>query len=138
MLASHSPFLVTDILPESVYAIDMGDGKRSIQNKKETYATNIYYLLMDSFMLENTFGEYSRKQLKRIIKRLGGREEIGKEELENIKKVIDRVGEQTVKKKLLQLYKKQDASKTELAEKLLLETDESKIDKIRNILERHD
>ena len=89
-------------------------------------------------MLENTFGEYSRKQLKRIIKRLGGREEIGKEELENIKKVIDRVGEQTVKKKLLQLYKKQDASKTELAEKLLLETDESKIDKIRNILERHD
>ena len=48
------------------------------------------------------------------------------------------MGEQTVKKKLLQLYKKQDASKTELAEKLLLETDESKIDKIRNILERHD
>ena len=138
VLASHSPFLVTDILPESVYAIDMREGKRSIQNKKETYATNIYYLLMDSFMLENTFGEYSRKQLKRIIKRLGGREEIGKEELENIKKVIDRVGEQTVKKKLLQLYKKQDASKTELAEKLLLETDESKIDKIRNILERHD
>lgn len=66
VISSHSPFIVTDILPENVYAIDIEDGKRKIVNDKDTFATNIYYLLMDSFMLENTFGEYSYKQLKKF------------------------------------------------------------------------
>lgn len=138
VLTSHSPFVVTDILPENVYAIDMDSGKRRIRNNNDTYATNIYYLLMDSFMLENTFGEHSYKKLKNIVELLSTTNEVEREELEWIKKIIDRIGEKTVKKKLLQLYKKKDTFKEGLVEQLLSETNETKIRKIKEILENHD
>ena len=73
VLTSHSPFIVTDILPENVYAIDINNGKRAIKNDTSTYATNIYYLLMDSFMLDSTLGEYSHNKLKDIAKELSGK-----------------------------------------------------------------
>ena len=138
VLTSHSPFIVTDILPENVYAIDNIDGYRKIRRNQDTFATNIYYLLMDSFMLENTFGEYSYKQLKQIMELLNNNDHIEKEQLEWIKKVIDRVGEKTVKNKMLQLYKKRENNRQELAVKLLNETDENKIKRIKEILENND
>lgn len=138
VLTSHSPFIVTDILPENVYALDMDNGRRKIRNNKDTYATNIYYLLMDSFMLENTFGEYSYKQLQYILELLNKPEEIENEKLEWIKKIIDRIGEKTVKKKMLQLYKKHDDFKSRLIEQLTCETDEMKLKKIKEILEDND
>lgn len=138
VLTSHSPFIVTDILPENVYAIDNMDGHRRIRRNQDTFATNIYYLLMDSFMLENTFGEYSYKQLKYIMKLLNSNDDIEKEQLDWIKKVIDRVGEKTVKNKLLQLYKKREHNRQEVVEMLLNETDENKIKTIKEILENND
>ena len=116
IISSHSPFIVTDILPENVYAIDMENGHRKIVNNKDTYATNIYYLLMDSFMLENTFGEYSYRQLKKIMKLLNEPNKIGLEQMKWIGKIIDRIGEKTVKKKLMDLYKEHDDLKTKLIE----------------------
>ena len=138
VISSHSPFIVTDILPENVYAIDIEDGKRKIVNDKDTFATNIYYLLMDSFMLENTFGEYSYKQLDKILKLLKGSNVIDLEQMEWIGKIIDRIGEKTVKKKLLYLYKEHNNLKEELVEKLSSETDQTKLIRIKEILESND
>lgn len=138
VISSHSPFIVTDILPENVYAIDMENGHRKIVNNKDTYATNIYYLLMDSFMLENTFGEYSYRQLKKIMKLLNEPNKIGLEQMKWIGKIIDRIGEKTVKKKLMDLYKEHDDLKTKLIEKISSETNQSKLIKIKEILESND
>ena len=144
ILSSHSPFIVTDILPDGVYSIGINNGKRKIINNKDTYATNIYYLLMDSFMLENTFGEYSYQQIKNIIQNLNKKGAIEKEELDWIKKVIDKIGEKTIKKKLIQLYERKILYKMEVTTKsslismLLEEQDEKKIIKIREILENND
>ena len=90
---------------------------------------------MDSFMLKNTFGEYSYKEIKKITELLNEKERISREEMERIKKVIDRIGERTVKNKLLQLYKKHEESKVKLLEKLLIEADNTKLEKIKEILE---
>lgn len=138
IISSHSPFIVTDILPENVYAIDMENGHRKIVNNKDTYATNIYYLLMDSFMLENTFGEYSYRQLKKIMKLLNEPNKIGLEQMKWIGKIIDRIGEKTVKKKLMDLYKEHDDLKTKLIEKISSETNQSKLIKIKELLESND
>ena len=121
-----------------MYAIDLKDGERRIRNNSDTYATNIYYLLMDSFMLENTFGEHSYKQIKYIAELLNGEKEIESEKLEQIKRIIDRIGEKTLKRKLLHLYEKRDNSKSKLVDMLLCETDENKIRKIKEILEEND
>ena len=93
---------------------------------------------MDSFMLENTFGEYSYKQLKYIMELLNSNDNIEEEQLEWIRKIIDRIGEKTVKNKMLQLYKKKENDRQELAEMLLNETDENKIKRIKEILENND
>lgn len=138
IISSHSPFIVTDILPENVYAIDMENGHRKIVNNKDTYATNIYYLLMDSFMLENTFGEYSYRQLKKIMKLLNEPNKIGLEQMKWIGKIIDRIGEKTVKKKLMDLYKEHNDLKTKLIEKISSETNQSKLIKIKELLESND
>lgn len=69
---------------------------------------------------------------------LNSNDNIEKEQLEWIRKVIDRVGENTVKNKMLQLYKRKEKDRQELAAKLLNETDENKIKKIKEILENND
>ena len=139
ILTSHSPFIVTDILPENVYAIQMENGIRKIRSNKATYATNIYYLLMDSFMMKNTFGENSYKNIRRIIERLKSKEKIEGAELERIRKIIDKIGEKTVKQKLLQLYEQhQDNDRTKIITLIKDETDEEKLKKIKEILEEDD
>lgn len=136
IISSHSPFIVTDILPENVYAIDMENGHRKIVNNKDTYATNIYYLLMDSFMLENTFGEYSYRQLKKIMKLLNEPNKIGLEQMKWIGKIIDRIGEKTVKKKLMDLYKEHDDLKTKLIEKIYWDwMSKHHLEKFKSIIE---
>lgn len=135
VLTSHSPFIVTDILPENVYAIDNKDGYRRIRKNRDTFATNIYYLLMDSFMLENTFGEYSYKKLKYIMELLKGKNDISMEQLQEIKRIVDRIGEKTVKNKMIQLYKKREEdSRNEIITRLLNETDDNKMKRIKEIL----
>ena len=89
-------------------------------------------------MLENTFGEYSYKQLDKILKLLKGSNVIDLEQMEWIGKIIDRIGEKTVKKKLLYLYKEHNNLKEELVEKLSSETDQTKLIRIKEILESND
>ena len=89
-------------------------------------------------MLENTFGEYSYRKLKDIIQILNEKEEIGEEKLEWIKNIIDRVGEKTIKKKIMQLYEKKAHDKNNLINMLLTEKDENKLLKVREILEKND
>lgn len=139
VLSSHSPFIVTDILPEGVYSIKEESGKRIISSKKDTYATNIYSLLMDSFMLENTFGQYSYQKLQDIIKLLKEQKNVSEEELERSKMIIDRVGEKAIKNKMMQLYyEKKNNQKNDLINLLHKENDADKLLKIREILEGND
>ena len=90
-------------------------------------------------MLENTFGEYSYLKLKEIINILNSTEDIGFDKLEQIKAVIDKIGEKAVKKKLLKLYEtKLSKNKVDLLNMLMTEKNETKIKEIRKILERND
>ncbi|WP_373176780.1 AAA family ATPase [Anaerostipes hadrus] len=139
VLSSHSPFIVTDILPENVYAItkEESNNKSIIKQKQDTFATNIYYLLMDTFMLENTFGKYSYDKIKDVIKRLKY-DEIEEQELNSIKDFIDRIGEKTVRKKLLELYYAKDrryVEKQKISQEILHIDDEEKLRKIKRILD---
>ena len=139
VLSSHSPFIVTDILSENVYAItrEESDNKSIIKQKQDTFATNIYYLLMDTFMLENTFGKYSYDKIKDVVKRLKD-DEIEDQELKAIKSFIDRIGEKTVRKKLLELYYAKDRrylEKQKISQEILHIDDEEKLRKIKRILD---
>lgn len=150
VMSSHSPFIVTDILPEYVYLLKNDEikenGKRTIiTNELNTFATNIYYLLMESFMMKNTFGEYSYKKIEKIITLLKNKEKISNMELEDIKKIIDRISEDVVRKKLLELYNSYCQmnvhyikEKNNLVEEIKHINDPKKLEQIRKILEKND
>ena len=59
---------------------------------------------MNSFMMDNTFGEYSYRKIEDIIKELKGSNLIEKERLCNIKHIIDSINEEVVKRHLLDIY----------------------------------
>lgn len=142
VLTSHSPFIVTDILPENVYCISRKDKKeeRKVENNKDTFATNIYSLLMDGFMLNNTFREYSYNQIKKIISDLKAEKvELDNQKLKNIKKVIDRIGEKALKNKLLQLYSDRlNNNKEDLIARIEKQKNPEVINKIKEVLDRYD
>lgn len=52
---------------------------------------------MNSFMMDNTFGEYSYRKIEDIIKDLRSPKLIEKEKLHNIKNIIDLINEESKK-----------------------------------------
>lgn len=146
VMSSHSPFIVTDILPNNVYLLDkQGDLQTKIKKVKNTFATNIYYLLMDSFMMDNTFGEYSYRKIEEIIKELKGSNLIEKERLRNIKHIIDSINEEVIKRHLFNIYDeycfKYDINKSDkdiLINKIKNLDDKDKLKQVMRILEEND
>lgn len=146
VMSSHSPFIVTDILPDNVYLLDRQNNLQTkVEKVKNTFATNIYYLLMNSFMMDNTFGEYSYRKIEDIIKELRSPKLIEKERLHNIKNIIDLINEERVKRKLLELYNdycfKYDINmnnKDTLIKKIRNLDDDEKLKQIMRILEEND
>lgn len=146
VMSSHSPFIVTDVLPNNVYLLDKQNNLQTkVEKSKNTFATNIYNLLMNSFMMNNTFGEYSYRKIEKIIGELRGTDLIEKERLNNIKSIIDLISEEKVKRKLLELYDeycfKHDINKDakdNLINKIKNLDDEEKLKKVMRILEEND
>lgn len=146
VMSSHSPFIVTDILPDNVYLLDRQDNLQTkVEKVKNTFATNIYYLLMNSFMMDNTFGEYSYRKIEDVIKELKGSNLIEKERLCNIKHIIDSINEEVVKRHLLDIYDehcfKHDIKKSDkdtLINKIRNLEDDEKLKQVMRILEEND
>lgn len=111
ILTTHSPFILSDIergnvqilrrsgsTPEQEYWVEVKS------QAKQTYAANIYAILTDSIFMDSGFGEIARKQLKDVLQSLQSKNLNNEEERERIRAVIDKIGEQIVKRKLEEFY----------------------------------
>lgn len=112
ILTTHSPFILSDIEKGNVQVLKRsGDDAKTeywakvVHPQKQTYAANIYALLTDSFFMDSGFGEMARKQIKMVLQDLGS-ENTSKEKHDYIKSMIDIVGEELVRRKLEELYRK--------------------------------
>lgn len=74
IIGTHSPFIVSDVLPGQVTRlnIDKKSGNAVVCNgsDKEYFGANIHTVLADSFFLDYTIGEYSRKFLTTVYDQL--------------------------------------------------------------------
>jgi energy-coupling factor transporter ATP-binding protein EcfA2 len=74
ILASHSPFLLSDLPKENVIFLDKDkDGNCKVvdglKEKKQTFGANIHTLLSDSFFMEDgLMGEFAKVKIQSIIK----------------------------------------------------------------------
>lgn len=81
LIATHSPFLLSDILRENT--LYLKEGKPDQENKPQTFGANLYDLMKSSFFLDdNAMGAVSSQKLGELIKKSNRRKKISNEELE--------------------------------------------------------
>jgi len=101
LFTTHSPFLLSDIPKENI--IFLGGNIP----EKQTFGANIHTLLSDSFFMEDgLMGEFAKGKIQEIMDYLNDKktiDEISTKE-EQIKQVIESIGEPFLKDKLLKMY----------------------------------
>jgi len=117
LFSSHSPFLLSDIPKQNIIFLDTDEEGKckvlkhdEVMEKKETFGANIHTLLSNSFFMEDgLMGEFAKDKINKIIKYL--REDIIPEPREkwvdakeNLKKIIESIGEPFLRNKVLELY----------------------------------
>ncbi|CAA6803991.1 MAG: Unknown protein [uncultured Sulfurovum sp.] len=145
IITTHSPFLLSDIPKQNIIFLDKykkddekvnnetqkeGNCKvfiDGLKEKEQTFGANIHTLLSDNFFMDNgLMGEFAKKKIQEIMDFLNDTktiEEISTKK-EQIKQVIDAIGEPFLKQKLLEMYYKKfkdEASKKARKDELLAE-----------------
>lgn len=120
ILTTHSPFVLSDIPKSNVLFLDKDENNNTrISNieREETFGANIHELLSDSFFLNQGFmGEFAKSKILDLINYLTFNDQVSEDE-NNIKpkqnwsedialKVINVIGEQVIKDRLLNLFDK--------------------------------
>jgi len=99
IIASHSPFIISDLPRKNVIILDTDKQGNCIENKTtlaKTFATNIHSLYNEGMFMSSTYGEISRRKIESITKQLKEMKEKKEPDLnerETIKCVIDQIGD---------------------------------------------
>lgn len=81
LIATHSPFLLSDILRENT--LYLKNGLPDQEDKMQTFGANLYDLAKSSFFLEdNAMGAISSETLKGLIKKVNNGEKVSQDELD--------------------------------------------------------
>lgn len=106
---THSPFILSDIPKPNVLMIEVDKKTKKslpIENKHESFGSNVHDLLANEFFMENGFmGEFAKKQIIVLSDQLTKSDFITREELEQFEKTIKLIGEPIIRNTLLDLLK---------------------------------
>ena len=108
VITSHSPFLASDLPRENIIFLDQNeDGTCRVEPQifqEKTFGANIHTLLADSFFLhKGLVGEFAKLKIQMIIDWIND-EKADKSVQEEIRNLIDKIGEPIVKNRLLEAY----------------------------------
>lgn len=106
LISTHSPFMLSDILPEQITRLDVdSNGYCIIKNgtEKPYFGANIHTILSDGFFLEYTIGEFARQYLQEklnLLKTLASKHKLTSEDqknLEEIKAIVPVIGDMIIR-----------------------------------------
>jgi hypothetical protein len=106
LISTHSPFMLSDILPEQITRLDVdSNGYCIIKNgsEKPYFGANIHTILSDGFFLEYTIGEFARQYLQEkinLLKNFASKHELTTDEqkqLEEIKNIVPVIGDTIIR-----------------------------------------
>lgn len=106
LISTHSPFMLSDLLPDQVTRLDMDQNGYCIisnETQKQYFSANIHTILSDGFFLEYTIGEFARTFLQEKLDRMkhaAGKDSLTEEdqkELEDIKEIVPVIGDAIIK-----------------------------------------
>lgn len=125
ILTSHSPFILSDIPKENVIFLKKYDEKTKEKYPKlnikdledgncinvsehielKTFGANIHTLLSDGFfMSDGLMGEFAKSKITEILDFLNNKEKLKTIQEEQIKPIIESIGEDFLREKLLKMY----------------------------------
>lgn len=120
LIATHSPFILSDILKGNILYLDDGKNANITDEFKNPFCANICDLLYQSFFLKEGFiGEYSRQKLRSIFLLLNKPKNLSTKEIkekrikEQINFYIEEVGDPFIIMQLKKLALRQNMKKDE-------------------------
>ena len=110
IITSHSPIFLSDIPKANVLFLVNKENQCVVDDSnyhRDTFGNNVHTLFLDSFFLdkEGTMGAFAEKKINEILRVLHSESKIN-DENKKILKIINCIGDQLIKQKLLELYEK--------------------------------
>lgn len=104
IMTSHSPYIVSDLPKENVILLNRkAENDVNIESSNiSTFGANIYDLLANSFFINSSLGEFSKKKIKKVIELMNTKEN-GSESDQEINYIIDSIGEDLLRNRLKEL-----------------------------------
>lgn len=112
ILTSHSPFILSDLPKENVIFLKKdNETGRCINDTKNTnmkpFGANIHTLLSDGFFMDGgLMGEFAKSKITEILKYLNCDEDLKTIKPSQVKSIIESIGEDFLRLKLLTSYNK--------------------------------
>lgn len=164
IFVTHSPFLLSDLPKENVIFLEKYDeeNKKELENKYpklkidnlkngncinvsehielKTFGANIHTLLSNGFfMSDGLMGEFAKNKITEILEYLNDtKNEVKLKTIDDkqIKPIIDSIGEEFLRNKLLNLYYKKFTTDKKEREKLILKKKINELQKLHDELDK--
>ena len=105
ILSTHSPYLISDILPSNVFLLERIGENRILniqrmdkRSKVSCLGANIYDLMKNQFFMDNAVGQYITKKINAVVKEIGELNIENDFEIQKIDCFIDQLGEPIIQK----------------------------------------
>ena len=134
IFATHSPFLIADVLAKDcIYLNKDEEGKIQAEIKEDvkTFGANIIDLFKNTMFLESTFGKFATEKIKGVVDKIEKAEKYSdiKHEVDFI---INEIGEKLISNKLKSMIESKFENKDEEYYRKRIEEYQSKLEKLRN------
>lgn len=132
IFATHSPFLIADVLAKDcIYLSKDENGKiiAEIKDDVKTFGANIIDLFKNTMFLESTFGKFATEKIKGVVEEINNTKDYYqiKDNLE-INFIIEEIGEKLISNKLKSMIESKLIKKDDEYYKKKIEEYESKIE----------
>mgnify|MGYP000939692832 CR=1 FL=1 len=132
IFATHSPFLIADVLAKNCIHLSKDEGgkiKAEIKEDVKTFGANIVDLFKDTMFLESTFGKFATEKIKGVVEEINNTKDYYqiKDNLE-INFIIEEIGEKLISNKLKSMIESKLIKKDDEYYKKKIEEYESKIE----------
>lgn len=121
IITTHSPIFLSDIPKANILFLKNEEGRCEVDGNVKhcnSFGNNVHTLFLDSFFLdeEGTMGAFAEKKINSILKLLRSGEKINDED-KQILRVINCIGDDLIRNKLLEMYEKNQGLQHQLKEK---------------------
>jgi len=113
IIMTHSPIMLSDFPRNNVLYLNGRENGGNLRREIDTFGNNIHTLFLDSFFLNDTgtIGTFAERKINEVAEKLLSDEPLDNEK--EIEKIIDYIGDDIIRNKLMQLYESKTSNKIE-------------------------